>query len=110
MSRCSNDEPRVAGVVGEVGLAAADEIVDDADAIAALEQQIDHVAADEAGAAGDDGDRLRAHAACSFFMRADVVVAVVVHSCSAACRRVKARQRSRTASSIVRLGAKPSTR
>ena len=62
-------EPRLAGVVGKVRLAAADQIVDHPDAVAAREQQIDHVAADEAGAAGDDGDRAVAHAAWSFFMR-----------------------------------------
>ena len=55
-------EPRLAGVVGKVRLAAADEIVDHPHAVAAGEQQIDHVAADETGAAGDDGFA-RAHAA-----------------------------------------------
>ena len=59
----------IAGVVGDVGLAAADQIVDDADAVAAFDQEVDHVAADEAGAAGDDrGLARRAHFAPSFFM------------------------------------------
>ena len=39
----------------EIGLAAADQIVDHAHAVATGQQEIDHVAADEAGAAGDDG-------------------------------------------------------
>ena len=48
---------------------AADQIVDDADAVAAIEQEVDHVAADEAGAAGDDGDRRApAHCAPIFFI------------------------------------------
>ena len=44
----------------QIGLAAAHEVVDHADAEPALEQAVDHVAADEAGAAGDDGDGGRA--------------------------------------------------
>ena len=51
----------------EVAAMAADQIVDHADREAALEQHIDHVAADEAGAAGDDRDGLAAHAALSLF-------------------------------------------
>ena len=55
--------------MGEIGFAAADQIVDHADAVAAREQEIDHVAADEAGAAGDDA---RSGASlmrpCSFFI------------------------------------------
>ncbi len=59
----------IAGVVRDIGLAAADQIVDDAHAVAAVDQQIDHVAADEAGAAGDDGGLARrAHFAPSFFI------------------------------------------
>src|SRR5262249_10636621 len=61
-------EPGLAVMLREVRLAAADEIVDHTHAIATREQQIDHVAADETGAAGDDGFAL-AHAACRFFMR-----------------------------------------
>ena len=77
--RVRRELPDVVPVAGEIGVAldvgevaamAADEIVDDADRIAALEQQIDHVAADEAGAAGDDGNGLAAaHAALSVFSR-----------------------------------------
>ena len=59
MSRCSRRKPRLAVVVGEVGLTAADQIVDHPHAVAAGEQQIDHVAADETGAAGDDGNARR---------------------------------------------------
>ena len=62
MSRRSNDKPRIAAVMGEIGLAAADQVVDHPHAIAALQQQIDHVAADEAGAAGDDCDTLAHYA------------------------------------------------
>ena len=40
---------------GEVGLVAAGEVVDDRDAVAAGEQRIGEVRADEAGAAGDEG-------------------------------------------------------
>ena len=45
-------EARLVFLLSKVGLAAADEIIDDADAIAAREQQIDHVAADEPSTAG----------------------------------------------------------
>ena len=45
---------------------AADEVVDDVDAKALVEQQIDHVAADEAGAAGDDRDLAQLIRARSF--------------------------------------------
>ena len=56
-------------MVGDIGLAAADQVVDDAHAVAALDQEVDHVAADEAGAAGDDRDfARRAHLAPIFFM------------------------------------------
>ena len=43
------------------------QIVDNAHFESAREQQIDHVAADEAGATGHDGDRFR-HAALSAFI------------------------------------------
>jgi hypothetical protein len=43
-------------VLGQVGFAAADQIVDHADDVAAFDQEVDHVAADESGAAGDDRD------------------------------------------------------
>ena len=67
MSRAFEREVGIGLVVGEVLLAAADQVVDDAHGHAALEQQVDHVAADEAGATGDDGNCLVAHAACSAF-------------------------------------------
>ena len=60
-------EIAVGPVVGEVLLAPSHQIVDDAHHHAALEQQVDHVAADEAGATGDDCNGLVAHAACSAF-------------------------------------------
>jgi hypothetical protein len=63
---------RIGRVVGDVGFPPAHQAVDHAHGEAALQQQIDHMAADEAGAPGDDGDGadngVGAHAACSFFM------------------------------------------
>ena len=56
-------------MVREIGFATAHHVVDDANAIAPLEQEIDHVAADEAGAAGDDRDLAAGtHFAPSFFI------------------------------------------
>jgi hypothetical protein len=66
MSRFSSERLRLA-LWWEVLLAAADQVVDDAYHHAALEQQVDHVAADEAGATGNDGNWLVAHAACNAF-------------------------------------------
>ena len=69
MSTSSNDKSGLAAWCSEIGHAAAAQIVDHADAITAPEQSVDHMAADEAGAAGDDGDRTGAvHFAPSFFM------------------------------------------
>ena len=51
-------QPRIVAVMGEIGLAAADQIVDHPHAIAAGHQLIDHVAADKTGAAGDDRNTL----------------------------------------------------
>jgi hypothetical protein len=51
------------GVVSEIAFSAADEIVHDADAEAALEQTIDRMAADEAGAACDHSDGASRHVA-----------------------------------------------
>ena len=60
---------RIGGMVSEVGHAAAAEIIDHTDAITVPEQSVDHMAADEAGAARHDGDRTGAvHFAPSFFM------------------------------------------
>ena len=47
-------EVGVGEVVHDVVLAAGEEVVDDDDAVAALEEAVDEVAADEAGAAGDE--------------------------------------------------------
>jgi hypothetical protein len=44
-------------MMGQIGLPPFDQIVDHPHGIVSLQQQVDHVAADEAGAAGDDGDR-----------------------------------------------------
>ena len=63
----------VAGEIGialpviEVAAVAADQIVDHAHREAGVQQHVDHVAADEPGAAGDDRDGLVAHAALSLF-------------------------------------------
>ena len=46
--------PRVAFVMGQVLSAAGDEVVDQDDLEAPLHEQVDHVAADEPGAARDD--------------------------------------------------------
>ena len=62
-------EVRICRMVRQVGGAPADQIVDDTNAIAGRQQRIDHVAADEAGASGDDrGLRPGAHFAPIFFM------------------------------------------
>ena len=62
-------ELRIVLVVRDVGLAPAHEVVDHPHPEALVEQKIDHVAADEAGTAGDDRGLLRgAHCAPSFFM------------------------------------------
>ena len=49
-------EIRVALVVGDIGLPAAHQIVDDADFVALADQQVDHVAADEASSPRNHGD------------------------------------------------------
>ena len=70
---------RIVLVLGEVGFAAADQIVDHADDVAAFDQEVDHVAADEAGAAGDHGDLTPGRSFRSDLLhRADVVIPVVV--------------------------------
>ena len=61
-------EVGVVAVMREVAFAAADEVVHHSHAIIALEQAVDHMAADKAGAAGDDGDGCRRHFAPIFFM------------------------------------------
>ncbi len=48
------DQVRAVAVMGQVEFAAAAQVVDRPHAVAALEQQVDHVAADESGAAGHD--------------------------------------------------------
>ena len=57
MSRDLDREGRFVAVVLEVVEAAAGEVVDDPDVVALREEEVDHVAADEPGAAGDDCDR-----------------------------------------------------
>src|SRR5207237_10722176 len=51
------EDLRVRIVLRQVRRAATDEIIDDADAEPSLDQKIDHVAADEPGAARDHGKR-----------------------------------------------------
>ena len=57
-----------AGQVVEVLLTPAHEVVDDADFVALLDQQVRHVAAEEARASGDDCDGPRAHRAPTAFI------------------------------------------
>ena len=63
-------EIRIALEMIEIAAMTADQIVDDADRKARAKQSIDHVAADEAGSAGNDRNGLAAaHAALSLFSR-----------------------------------------
>jgi len=103
-------DARIVAVVGNVAFAPAHEIVDHAYPVPLSDQEIDHVTADEAGAARDQsrpcGSR---HLAPIFFM----VLTLKYQSSSKLFGRRwlrKARARSRTASSMVRLGSNPSTR
>src|SRR5712692_7356726 len=60
---------RIACVVGQVGGSAPGQVVDHAHAVAAIEQDVYHVAADESGATGHHRNlACRAHFAPSFFM------------------------------------------
>jgi hypothetical protein len=54
--------------MGNVRLAAAGQVIHDTHTESARQQKIDHVAADEPGATGNNGDTI-AHAAFRFFMR-----------------------------------------
>ena len=47
--------------MGEIALAPACQIVDDADRISPIQQQVHHMAADETGATGDHGNVLGCH-------------------------------------------------
>ena len=73
MSRRSSVHRRIAGMLRQIALAAADQTVDHAHRDAATAQQIDHMRADEAGAAGHHRAARRAalrragHAACFAF-------------------------------------------
>ena len=96
-------EIRISGMVSQVALAAADEAVDHADAVAPGEEEIDHVAADEPGASGDDRDRLPGHAALTTFILRTLKYRSSARL-SGSFPSLKARQRSRTASSTVRFG------
>jgi high-affinity K+ transport system ATPase subunit B len=58
----------IAGMLGKISLVAANKIIDDTDGVAAIEQQIDQVAADKTGTTGYYGERL-AHAAFRAFIR-----------------------------------------
>jgi hypothetical protein len=55
-------------MVPEVHLAPTHQIVDDPNFVTAIEKQIDNMASDEAGAAGDDGNLFVAHATSTVFM------------------------------------------
>src|SRR2546426_128148 len=94
-------------VLCQVCGAPADQVVNDVDAKAPLDQQVHHMASDEAGAAGDDGQRTFRHQTALFFRiltlkyRSSVML-------SGSLPSLKALQRSRTASSMVRFGLKPS--
>jgi hypothetical protein len=60
---------RVTGVLRQVGGSASSQVVDHAHAVVALEQDVDHVAADEAGATGHHRNlACRTHFAPSFFI------------------------------------------
>src|SRR5579872_1977809 len=50
------DKLRIALMLRQIGATATGKIVDDAYAHTARQAQVDHVAADKAGASGDDGD------------------------------------------------------
>jgi hypothetical protein len=55
--------------MSEIGAMPAGQVVDYAHGEPTVEQMIDHVTADKAGAAGDDGNVPGAHAALSIFKR-----------------------------------------
>jgi hypothetical protein len=59
---------RVARVAGKIALTATDQVVDDPHGKSALNQEVDHMAADEAGATGDDCNRLPDHFTPRFFI------------------------------------------
>ncbi len=54
--------------MGEVALMPPRQVVDHPDPDAGFEQHVDHVAADESGATGDNADGRRAHAASIAFI------------------------------------------
>src|ERR1700692_1600877 len=58
----------VAGMMREIHLAPTHQIVDHSNFVTAIEKQIDNVASDEAGAAGDDGNLVVAHATSTVFI------------------------------------------
>ena len=66
--RLQEMQPRIVLVMREVDLAPTDQIVDHPDFVAAVEQEIDHVTANETGAAGDNSDLVAAHATSTVFM------------------------------------------
>src|SRR5262249_21152622 len=72
------------------------------------QEQVHHVAADEAGAPGDDGSGRLVHAASPFFL----TLRTLKYRSSSMLRGIfpalKARHRSRTASSAARRGRNPS--
>ena len=101
-------EVGIIGQVSEIRFTTASQIVDDSNAIIMPEHPIDHMAADEARAAGDDNDRPVGHAALSVFS----CLTLKYQSfpmLSGSFPSLRAWHNSRTASSILRLASKPST-
>src|SRR5579862_1612728 len=92
--------------MGEVIQSSTGQIIDDMDAKAFLQQQIHHVTADEARAAGDDSDSFRTH-----FRPIFLTVLTLKYRSSPRLLgnlpALNARHRSRTASSTLRFGTKP---
>jgi len=83
-------------------IVAADQIVNHANAIATFEQVINHVASDEAGAAGDDGTGSCHAALRTFIVR--TLKYLVSSKLLGILPSLKALHRSRTASSTVCFG------
>src|SRR5262249_51949711 len=89
-------------------LAAADEAVDDSHVKAAAQQEVDHVAADEARPSRDDGHRRDAHQPARFAFSTRTLTYRSSVRLSGNRPSLNARHRSRTASSMPRRGRKPS--
>ena len=101
-------EVRVVLAVGKIFQPAPKKVVNDVDTKALVEQQIDHVASDETSAARHHCELARAHfkpsAFTVFTLTNDSSLSVSVENFPS----LKARKRSRTASSMFRFGCQPS--